>query len=57
VLYWRTPEQTPARRKRNAYEIIQHVLFDLAEVEPAVGAEGVVVPHPWLRVVPKDPPR
>jgi hypothetical protein len=31
------------------------VLFDLAEVEQAVGAEGIAAPHPWLRVVPKDP--
>ena len=54
VLYWRTPEVTPVRRKRPAYEISQQVLFDLAEVEQAVGAEGVVRPHPWLRIVPKD---
>ena len=51
LLYWRTPDVTPVRRKRNAHEISQQVLFDLAEVEQAVGAEGVVVPHPWLRVV------
>ena len=57
VLYWRTPDPVPARGTRNAHEIIQHVLFDLAEVERAVGAEGVGGPHPWLRVVPKDPPR
>jgi hypothetical protein len=56
LLYWRTPEVTPVRRKRTAHEISQQVLFDLAEVERAVGAEGVAVPHPWLRVVPKDPP-
>jgi hypothetical protein len=55
--YWRTPEPAPARRKRTAHEIVQQVLFDLAEVEQAVGAEGVAVPHPWLRVVPKDPAR
>jgi len=56
VLYWRTPDPVPARRKRPAYEISQQVLFDLAEVEQAVGAEGVARPHPWLRVVPKDTP-
>jgi hypothetical protein len=57
VLYWRTPDLTPVRRKRKAPDIIQQVLFNLAEVAQAVGAEGVVVPHPWLRIVPKDPPR
>lgn len=56
LLYWRTPDVTPVRRKRTAHEISQQVLFDLAEVAQAVGAEGVVVPHPWLRVVPKDTP-
>jgi putative transposase len=56
VLYWRTPDLIPARRKRLASEISQQMLFDLAEVELAVGAEGVGGPHPWLRVVPKDPP-
>jgi hypothetical protein len=54
LLYWRTPDPVPARHKRKAHEIIQYVLFDLAEVERAVGAEGVVVPHPWLRVVPRE---
>ena len=56
VLYWRTPDPVPARRKRNAHEIIQQVLFDLAEVAPAVGAEGIGAPHPWVRMVPNDPP-
>src|SRR5260370_32057030 len=57
ALYWRTPEVTPVRRKRPTYEISQQVLFDLTEMEQAAGGEGVTVPHPWLRVVPKDPPR
>ncbi len=57
VLYWRTPDPAPARGTRKAHEIIQQVLFDLAEVEQAVGGEDVAVPHPWLRVVPKDPAR
>jgi putative transposase len=53
LLYWRTPDVTPVRRKRTAHEISQQVLFDLAELSQAVGAEVVAVPHPWLRVVPK----
>jgi hypothetical protein len=56
VLYWRTPDVTSIRRKRTAHEISQQVLFDLAEVEQAVGAEGATVQHPWLRIVPKAPP-
>ena len=56
MLYWRTPDPVPARRKRIAHEIIQQVLFDLAEGEPAVGAEDIAAPHPWVRMVPKDPP-
>jgi putative transposase len=56
LLYWRTPDSAPTRRRRPAYEISQQVLFDLAGVEQAVGAEGVVKPHPWLRIVPKNPP-
>jgi hypothetical protein len=56
LLYWRTSDLAPARRKQKAVEISQQVLFDLAELEQAVGAEGVVVPHPWLRVVPQDAP-
>jgi hypothetical protein len=51
LLYWRTPDLAPVRRKRTAHEIIQQVLFDLAEVESAVGAEGLSGPHPLLRVV------
>lgn len=57
LLYWRTPDLAPARRKQKAHEIVQQVLFDLADVERAVGAEGLPVPHPWLRIMPKDPPR
>jgi hypothetical protein len=56
LLYWRTPDLVPLRRKRWASEISQQVLFDLAEVEQAVGAEGVAAPYPWLRVVPKEFP-
>jgi putative transposase len=56
LLYWRTPDALPVRRKRPVHELVQQVLFDLAEVEQAVGAEGVAQPHPWLRIVPKNPP-
>jgi hypothetical protein len=56
LLSWRTPDALPVRRKRPVHELVQQVLFDLAEVEQAVGAEGVAAPHPWLRMVPKDPP-
>ncbi len=55
LLYWRTPDALPIRRKRPASEISQQVLFDLAELEQAIGAEGVARPHPWLQIVPKDP--
>jgi putative transposase len=56
LLYWRTPNTLPVRRKRSVHELVQQALFDLAEVERAVGAESVVVPHPRLQVVPKDLP-
>ena len=56
MLYWRTPDPVPARRKRLASEISQQVLFDLAEGAQAVGAEGIAAPHPWVRMVPNDPP-
>ncbi len=57
LLYWRTPDVLRVRRKRPASEISQHTLFDLAELEQAVGAEGLSASHPWLHVVrDADPP-
>ena len=47
-----------SHRKRQILSLVLvATLAGMAEVEQAVGAEGVVVPHPWLRIVPKDPPR
>jgi len=48
VLYWRTPEQAPVRRKRRVPGIMQQLpLFDLQFSEQAVGAnETGFAPHP-----------
>jgi putative transposase len=48
VLYWRTPDSAPARRKRRVPGIMQQLpLFDLQFSEKAVGAnETGFAPHP-----------
>jgi putative transposase len=56
VFYWRAEPYARSHRKRLASEISQQVLFDLAEVKRAVGAEGLSGPHPWLRVMRQDAP-
>jgi hypothetical protein len=56
ILFWRTPEYAPARRKGRRQEIVQLLLFDIPAQEKAVGANGadpIAQPHPFLRLVPK----
>jgi hypothetical protein len=54
LLYWRTPDSAPARRKRRVEGIIQLPLFDLSPQEKAVGADegsGAPRPRPFLYLV------
>ena len=47
LLYWKTPELAPARRRRRVAGIIQLPLFDSEPIDLAVGAdEGRDAPHP-----------
>ena len=47
LLYWKTPEQAPARRKRRMEGIIQLPLFESSPEARAVGAdEGSKIPSP-----------
>ncbi len=57
LLYWKTPDPAPTRRKRRIADIMQLPLFDPLLQEKAVGAdEGSVEPRPrtHLRLV-KEP--
>lgn len=38
LLYWRTPDYAPTRRKRRVEGLVQPLLFDLERVEKALGA-------------------
>ena len=57
LLYWKTPDQAPARRKRRVEGIIQLPLFDLSPQEKAVGAStpgrGATHPRTHLHLVAK----
>jgi len=58
LLYWKTPELAPARRRRRVAGIIQLPLFDSEPIDLAVGAdEGRDAPHPrfHLQLVEKPP--
>ena len=59
LLYWRTPEYAPARRKRGVSGIIQLPLFDPEPIEKAVGAEAegsARRPRSHLHLVGEQPP-
>src|SRR5438874_10810644 len=45
LLYWKTPDVAPARRRRRVPGIVQLPLFDLEPIDLAVGADGGT-PHP-----------
>ena len=58
VLFWRTPEYAPARRKRQVQRIVQLPLFDIPAQEKAVSANGtapIAQQSPFLHLVPKQP--
>jgi putative transposase len=57
LLYWRTPQRAPARRKQQVPGIVQLPLFDVPAQERVAGANGgdnITQPHPFLHVVPKS---
>ena len=57
LLYWRTPERAPARRKQQVPGIVQLPLFEVPIQQKAVGADGedhITHPHPFLHVIPKS---
>lgn len=57
LLYWRTPQRAPARRKQQVPGIVQLPLFDVPAQEKVAGANGgdnITQPHPFLHVVPKS---
>ncbi len=56
LLYWRTPDYAPARRKHRVEGLVQPLLFDLKGAEKAVGesrASFTPSPHSHLRLVSK----
>lgn len=56
VLFWRTPQDAPPRRKRQVQGIVQLPLFDVPVQEKAVGANGtdpIAQPRSLLHLVPK----
>ncbi len=56
LLYWRAPDPAPARRKRRVEGLVQPLLFDVAPLEKAVGADAPSLATPArsrLRVIPK----
>ena len=57
LLYWKTPELAPARRRRRVPGIVQLPLFDLEPIDLAVGAgsSGRAAPHVHLHLVEKPP--
>jgi hypothetical protein len=54
MLYWKGQAYVRRARKRVVSGAIGPALFDLMELERAVGAEGAQTLHPWLHVVPKE---
>jgi hypothetical protein len=57
VLYWRTPDKAPARRKRRVEGFVQLLLFDFPLEEKAVGTDvpSLSTPRSHLHLLPKHP--
>jgi putative transposase len=58
LLYWKTPDRAPVRRKRPPSSIIQLPLLDLSPYDMAIGAEegsSAMRSRPHLHPVPKQP--
>jgi hypothetical protein len=57
LLYWKTPDVAPARRRRCVLGIVQLPLFDLEPIDLAVGAgsSGRAAPRVHLHLVEKPP--
>jgi hypothetical protein len=56
LLYWRTPQRVPARRKQQVLGIVQLPLFDVPVQEKAAGGnrmDSITQPHPFLHLVSK----
>jgi hypothetical protein len=59
VLYWKTPDVAPTRRKRRITDIMQLPLFDPPPIDLVVGTDGGSVEPPsltHLHLVPKPTP-